>query len=137
MVSSCQRQENGNSHPTIRGSSCILCKKGKKSVAKAHLPSKERVMKKEMLATAIFLMALALSHPAAAFSTEQGQQNSDGSAKYTDPDDQKPGFVTVPSQVSSGGLSFSAPSPVTLPSLTDSDRGAQAFDQAFAHQQNK
>jgi hypothetical protein len=63
--------------------------------------------------------------------------NSDGSAKFTDPDDKQPFFMT-----GSGGGSASSqaapfdPASTTLPAPGDRDQGAAAFDRAFSMQGN-
>lgn len=44
-------------------------------------------MSKSILLAAILLSALTVTGPAFAFSTESAPTNSDGSAKFTDPDD--------------------------------------------------
>ena len=96
-------------------------------------------MNKLWLSAAILLASLSVGHGAAAFSTDHSTaQNSDGSPKFADPDEQKPGFMVGPDNSSAKNLSLSfGSSAVTPPSAGDNDSGARAFDRAFAHQQDK
>jgi len=95
-------------------------------------------MKKIWFATALFA-TLAIVHNAAAFSVDQSSsQNSDGTPKFADPDDQKPGFMLGldGGETRVGSIPLGAPT-VTAPTMGENDNGARAFDQAFAHQQDK
>jgi len=88
----------------------------------------------------MMLAAVSIAPNAFAFSTVQPMaQNSDGSPKFADPDEQMPGFMVAPddSEASNRALSFGNATPVTPPTPKDYDSGARAFDQAFAHQQDK
>ncbi|MGB9152052.1 MAG: hypothetical protein WCD70_03085 [Alphaproteobacteria bacterium] len=96
-------------------------------------------MKKLWLVAALFLAVLLNVRNAAAFSVDQSaNQNTDGSPKFADPDEQMPGFMVAPSNAGAGNgsLSFGG-SPVTMPQQGEHDSGARAFDQAFSHQQDK
>ncbi len=113
--------------------------RGSLSAIPAQSPFGRKLMKKLWISTALFVALLANIHSAAAFSTDQGaNQNSDGSPKFADPDEQMPGFMVAPDEVRArtGTLSFGS-SPVTAPTQGEYDSGAKAFDQAFSRQQNK
>ena len=95
-------------------------------------------MKNLWIIAAIFLLLLSNPHNAAAFSTDhRDNQNSDGSPKFMDPDEQRPEFmITTPDNTEATGraLSFGA---VTVPGPRDNTPGAMDFERAFAHQQGK
>lgn len=95
-------------------------------------------MKNSLIIMALlFLVGLPIRH-AIALSQVQAPQNIDGTPKFTDPDEQMPGFVIGPQETGSGAVDFSgSASNVTVPTVGDRDYGAQAFDQAFSHQQSK
>ncbi|MGB9153058.1 MAG: hypothetical protein WCD70_08230 [Alphaproteobacteria bacterium] len=96
-------------------------------------------MKRLWLIAALLLAMISNAHNAAAFSIDQSSnQNTDGSAKFTDPDEKMPGFVVAPSSAGAGNgvLSFGN-SGVNVPAQGENDSGAKAFDQAFSHQQDK
>jgi len=95
-----------------------------------------------MKKTLVMLLALGFLasgiHGAAAFSTEQrSDRNADGTAKFADPDDQMPNFVTKfdDGEPSSRASTFDE-NPVTPPSYGDSNAGAAAFNRANAHMEN-
>jgi hypothetical protein len=96
-------------------------------------------MKNFWFIAAIFLVSLSGVHNAAAFSTDQrNYQNSDGSPKFEDPDEQMPNFILTPDQAGTGSRSsFSGAPAVTVPAPGDNSPGAMAFDRAFSHQQDK
>jgi hypothetical protein len=95
-------------------------------------------MKNFWLPAAILTAVLSAPHPAAAFSTEQVPgQNSDGTPKFADPDEQMPGFVTAPGGAGAGNSLSLSGAPVTIPTQGEYDNGARAFDQAFSHQQDR
>ena len=89
---------------------------------------------KKILGAALILASFGYMHQAAAFSEDRtANVSEDGAAKYTDPDDQKPGFVVEPQSTGNGTLSF-GPRSTTPVMPGDADNGAKAFDQAFGHQ---
>jgi hypothetical protein len=96
-------------------------------------------MKNFWLIAAIALLALSNVHNAAAFSTDsRNNQNSDGSPKFADPDEQMPGFVVAPDNARSGGRAPSSGfTAVTIPQTGENTPGARAFDEAFTRQQNR
>jgi hypothetical protein len=74
-----------------------------------------------------------------ALSTDEGKfTNTDGSAKFSDPDDQSPAFTGSVQGNSSGqplGLSGNAPAVrQNGPTLEWSDGGSSAFNHAYSHQ---
>jgi len=99
-------------------------------------------MKNSYFALASLLAILAFIEPAHALSTDQGKyQNTDGTPKFSDPDEQMPGFMVSPGASTSqnGSLSVNSfgNSSVNMPSAQDTSSGARAFDQAYDHQQNR
>lgn len=96
-------------------------------------------MKNIKIAGLILVGSLLCIHNAAAFSVDNdSSQSINGQQKFTDPDEQMPGFVASPNeaQMRNRMLSNEPPS-VTMPTVGDTDDGARAFDQAFSHQQDK
>jgi hypothetical protein len=95
-------------------------------------------MKKTWIIIALLLLVGFPIRSAMAFSQVSAPQSSDGTPKFTDPDEQMPGFMVGSEQSGNAtrGLSVGMPG-VTIPSMSDRDYGAQAFDQAFSHQQSK
>jgi len=96
-------------------------------------------MKKFWLATAVLVTVLMNSQGAAAFSVDQSaNQNTDGSPKFADPDEQTPRFLVSPDASGAGSraLSFGASS-MAVPGQAYPDSGSQSFDKAFSHQQDK
>ncbi len=91
------------------------------------------------------LSLLLLAAPAFALTTERGGTNSDGSAKFSDPDEQRPGFMngatedesTGRAQGNNGGQLQLTPN--SHVGLSVNRLGAQqqqqqdAFDQAYSH----
>ena len=95
-------------------------------------------MKKAWIIMALLLLVGLPIRCAFALSQQSAPQNIDGTPKFTDPDEQMPGFVVGSEQDGTGARGFSgSASNVTIPSMGDRDYGAQAFDQAFSHQQSK
>ena len=95
-------------------------------------------MKKIYLILAVLALLGAFIPEAPAFSIDQSANlNSDGSQKFADPDEQAPAFMVGPSGQAPYTRSFSSSDTVTMPTIGNNDKGAQAFDQAYAHQQNK
>jgi hypothetical protein len=92
-------------------------------------------MKTVWLFAAILLGPTLMDSAAMAFSTDQSaNQNSNGSPKFVDPDDQKPGFMTAPSDSNDHNLSFFlSGTNTTVPMAGENDNGAKAFDRALAH----
>jgi hypothetical protein len=95
-------------------------------------------MKNTLIITALLLLVGFPIRNALAFSQVSAPQNTDGTPKFTDPDEQMPGFMvgTGQSENATRGLSIGMPG-VTIPSMADRDSGAQSFDQAFSHLQNQ
>jgi hypothetical protein len=96
-------------------------------------------------AAACLLLALLYAPSAHALSTDQGKfTNGDGTAKFSDPDDQQPGFVGGSSSGSGNGngisvqsYGFSSDMPTLRqngPTLEWGDGGSDSFDHAFNHQ---
>jgi hypothetical protein len=94
-------------------------------------------MKNIWLIMAIFLLAISGAHGAAALSTEyRNNQNNDGTPRFADPDEQKPGFMVAPDNVGNENVAPSSGfSGVTLPAAGDVTSGAEAFDRTFSQQQ--
>jgi hypothetical protein len=96
-------------------------------------------MKTFLLIVVLFSALLLTPEKARAFSIDQSaNQNTNGSQKFNDPDEQMPDFMSAPDHVGSndGALSFGS-APINIPTQGQYDSGAQTFDQAFAHQQDK
>lgn len=97
-------------------------------------------MKKSWLLGSM-VAVLMLAGPAFALSVEQGPVNSDGTAKFSDPDEQTPQGLVSPD---SGSSHFSAGvtqqpymgSPYT-PQVMGMDQGQNAFDNAYNHVANQ
>ncbi len=96
-------------------------------------------MKNRLLFAALLLGVVMMSYNVLALSTEQrNSENTDGTAKFADPDEQMPAFVISSDHTSSAGSSLSfGDSQVTPPTVGDSDYGARDFDRAYAHLQQK
>ena len=103
-------------------------------------------MRSHLLLAALFAVTLFLAPAAFALSIDNDTgMNADGSAKFADPDDEMPGFMTPPSGAPS---TPQAQSSVTLPMSSPSGGGpslsfsggslgqqqqGDAFDHAYAH----
>lgn len=95
-------------------------------------------MNKVLALLLAFGLLLSGSQVALAFSTEQASgQNSDGSSKFVDPDEQMPNFMTGGPDTDSSGLQSLSldQAPVTPLTSGDYDEGAAAFNQAYSHLQ--
>jgi len=92
-----------------------------------------------------FALTMILAAPAFALTTEQGATNSDGTAKFSDPDEQRPGFMNGAAEdedtghVQPGALGMQqmqvAPGAhmgVNVNRFSGSQQ-PDAFDQAFQH----
>ena len=84
----------------------------------------------------IVVLAVGMASAAQAFSLDQrNDRNSDGTAKFADPDEQMPNFVISP-EAAAASVDHSATrtAPTTLTQPSDTTSGAAAFDRAYAHQ---
>jgi len=89
------------------------------------------------LALILVFGSLLISGSAFALSSEQkGGQNSDGSPKFADPDEQMPAFMVPQSQTRSGSGFQPLPEGASLTPLQPGqyDNGAAAFQKAYTHQ---
>jgi hypothetical protein len=92
---------------------------------------------------AIFAFFLLASPSAFALSTDRDSgMNSDGSAKFSDPDDQRPGFARGQSDDDSASVNTRSITPAVSPgmsgfenahSFNPQNQGPDAFDQAYSH----
>jgi hypothetical protein len=91
---------------------------------------------------AAFALVMVLATPAFALTTERGGTNSDGSAKFSDPDEQRPGFMNGATEDEGTGQAQGGQMQLTPNShvgLSVNRFGAQqqqqqdAFDQAYSH----
>jgi len=92
---------------------------------------------------AIFALLLLASSSAFALSTDRDSgMNSDGSAKFSDPDDQRPGFARGQSDDDSASANARSIAPTVSPgmaglengrSFNPQNQGPDAFDQAYSH----
>jgi len=93
--------------------------------------------------SAVFTLALFASPASFALSVDRDTgMNSDGSAKFSDPDDQKPAFMNGMPDEPSSATQRPSGSVTVSPGLTGSDNmrsfnpqnsGTDAFDQAYSH----
>jgi len=98
-------------------------------------------MKKIVFILLVTAMLGMFSASANALSEQVAPVNSDGTAKFADPDERAPAFLIAPN----GGLSPTAGDPssanVQAPSLANRigtmGEGAQSFDRAVNHLQNQ
>ena len=92
------------------------------------------------LAAALAVLLLS-SSGAFALSTEQGTMNSDGTPKFSDPDEQTPPGLVSPDSGNvahlSGPLSGPSVTMPTAPQMMGVDQGGQAFDHAYGHVTNQ
>jgi hypothetical protein len=97
-------------------------------------------------AGAFLLLATLYAPSASALSTDEGKfTNMDGTSKFSDPDDQQPGFVGGGGGDGNSGSGFSVRSygfsgdaapgiRPNGPTLEWGDSGSDAFDHAYNHQ---
>ncbi len=93
------------------------------------------------LSTALFALVLFASPAAFALTTDHDSgMNSDGSAKFSDPDDQRPGFIHGQS-ADGPSVNVQTSSPTVSPgmyglensrSFNPQNSGPDAFDQAYS-----
>jgi hypothetical protein len=94
-------------------------------------------MKKILALLTVIGFVVATISGAAALTTEQrDDRNTDGSSKFSDPDEQMPNFVAGSGdQSNSQNMNFNS-QPVTPPGYGDRDEGAAAFNHAYMHLQD-
>jgi len=88
----------------------------------------------------LFVTNFFTNHNAAAFSTDsQGYQTRGNiTANMVDPDEQMPSFIMTPNHSLTENRSPIVQEPsVPGPRFGDKNEGAQAFEWAFSHQQNR
>lgn len=98
-------------------------------------------MKNMRICVTVFA-ALLFSQSAMALSVEQRDNtNSDGTARFADPDQQMPAGLVSPDSMNNGGrvgpLSGAAVVAPGVPQMLGVDRGGEAFDQAYGHVTNQ
>ena len=97
-------------------------------------------MKKRLFSAALFAALMVSSPHAFALSVEQAPVNSDGSAKFSDPDEKTPfGVTSSESAAPNNGAGVTEPymgSPYTPP-VMNMEQGQGAFDHAYNHLNNQ
>ncbi len=91
-----------------------------------------------LTACLMVLCILSLAVQAYAFSTEVAPVQTDGTAKFADPDETMPNLVMAPQPGSAGLVPLSQPGQqVTMPTMGTNDQGSAAFDHAYNHLQDR